>query len=68
MKFILQEHENREDERIAAIEGEDDDPKKKRRDFDEKQHLRKWDADNAKIDVPPPVVDDIDNDYDVLDE
>jgi hypothetical protein len=30
--------------------------------------LRKWDAENAKIDVPPPVVDDIDNDYDLVSE
>jgi hypothetical protein len=61
----------KEDERIAGIEaseveGAPEDPKKKRREFDEKSFLRKWDAENAKIDVPPPIVDDIDNDYDLL--
>jgi hypothetical protein len=49
--------------------GEDeaaDESKKKRRDFDEKSFLRKWDSENQKIEVPPPVVDDVDVDYDLL--
>jgi hypothetical protein len=29
-----------------------EDPKRKVRDFDEKPFFRKWDGDNAKIDVP----------------
>ena len=30
--------------------------------------MRRWDAENAKIDVPAVVVDDVDNDYDLVDE
>jgi hypothetical protein len=41
--------------------------KKKKREFDEKIFFRKWDAEFPKIDVPAPVVDDIDNDYDLID-
>jgi hypothetical protein len=38
------------------------------REFDEKPFFRKWDGENAKIEVPPPVVDDVDNDYDLSDD
>ncbi len=47
-------------------EGAADESKKKRREFDEKSFLRKWDSENLKIEVPPAVVDDIDVDYDLL--
>jgi hypothetical protein len=50
------------------VEGAPEDPKKKRREFDEKSFFRKWDSENAKIDVPVPVVDDVDNDYDMQEE
>jgi hypothetical protein len=40
-------------------------PQKQRRPFDEEGYLKKWDEDNAKIDIPPDVVDYIDNDYDL---
>lgn len=69
-EIAMQEHEAREEERINGL-GDDvtlDDPKRKKRDFEEKPFYRKWDAENAKIDVPPQVVDDIDNDYDFPDE
>ena len=45
-----------------------EDPRRKPRDFDEKSFLRKWDAENAKVEVPPVVTDDVDNDYDLADE
>jgi hypothetical protein len=38
-------------------------PKKVRKEFDEEAHLRKWDEDNTKIEIPPEVVDFIDNDF-----
>lgn len=62
-----QEHEGKEDERISALDADlpQDDPRRKMRDFDEKSFLRKWDAENAKVEVPPVVVDDVDNDYDI---
>ncbi len=78
LEHARSEHEAKEEERLAAAEGEGAEgeakpegeatttQKKKRREFDEKIFLRKWDAENAKVDVPPPVVDDIDNDYDLL--
>jgi hypothetical protein len=70
LEAAKQEHEIREEERLAAIPETDpaDDPKRKQRDFDDKLFLRKWDAENAKIEVPPPVEDDLDNDYDITHE
>ena len=56
------------DERIGAIEGEEDDPKKKRREFDPKNFLRKWDAESPKVEVPPAVIEDVDNDFDLVEE
>lgn len=63
------DHEAKEDERLAAAddgEGAADESKKKRREFDEKGFLRKWDSENLKIEVPPAVVDDVDIDYDLI--
>lgn len=61
------EHEGKEDERIAALDSDlpAEDPRRKPRDFDEKSLLRKWDAENAKVEVSAVVVDDVDNDYDI---
>ena len=65
----LQEYDAKEDERLAAIEDDDGEegasPSKQRIPFDEEGHLRKWDEENHKIDIPPPVVDYIDNDFDL---
>lgn len=66
LEHARNDHEVKEDERIASEEGEADDAKKKRREFDEKSFLRKWDSENLKIDVPQPVVEDVDVDYDLL--
>lgn len=33
--------------------------------FDEHAHLKKWDEENTKIDIPNEVVDYIDNDFDL---
>lgn len=57
---------------MASAEGEGEGEegaghKKKKREFDEKIFFRKWDAEYPKIEVPPPIVEDIDNDYDLLD-
>ena len=64
------DHENKEQERIDGLDAEvgAEDPRRKPREFDEKSFLRKWDAENAKVEVPPAVVDDIDNDYDIVEE
>ena len=40
-------------------------PVKQRRGFDEVGHLKKWDEENARIEIPADVVDDVDNDYDL---
>jgi hypothetical protein len=51
----------------AEAEGEEGEgKKKKKREFDEKIFFRKWDAEFPKIEVPPPIVDDFDNDYDLM--
>lgn len=64
------EHEAKEQERIDGLDADigAEDARRKVKDFDEKAFFRRWDADNSKIEVPPPVVDDIDNDYDLADE
>ena len=36
---------------------------KQRPQFDEHVFLKKWDEDNPEIHVPPEVIDDVDNDY-----
>ena len=51
------------------VEGEDEQvesPNKARKEFSEEEFLRKWDEDNAKVEIPPEVVDDIDNDFDII--
>jgi hypothetical protein len=70
LELARQDHEAKEDERIAALDTDlpADDHRRKPRDFDEKHFFRKWDAENAKVEVPPPVVDDVDNDYDLVEE
>jgi hypothetical protein len=40
-------------------------PMKQRKPFDAEAFLKKWDEDNAKIEIPSEVIDDIDNDYDL---
>lgn len=66
----MQEFELKENERLALIDDEEGDdsqasPSKQRREFDEEAHLRKWDEENQKIEIPPEVVDYIDNDFDL---
>ena len=38
---------------------------KQRKVFDQNAHLKKWDEDNAVIDIPHEIIDDTDNDYDL---
>jgi hypothetical protein len=40
---------------------------KERPKFDTEGFLKKWDEDNPEIHVPPEVIDDIDNDYNLED-
>ena len=64
------EFEAKEDERLAGIEddeeeGGEDNEERKRRLFDMEAHLRKWDEENPRIEIPEEIVDDVDNDYDL---
>lgn len=67
--YLVQEFEAKEDERLAALEDEEEDasPSKQRKQFDEEEFLKKWDGENAIIEIPPEVIDDIDNDFDIED-
>lgn len=46
-------------------EGEEPKPKKERPDFDLIEFKTEFDANNPTIEIPPEVVDDVDNDYDL---
>jgi len=50
----------------AEAEGDDKEAKEAKKEeeqFNEESFLKKWDEDNPPIEVPPEVIDDIDNDY-----
>ena len=73
----MQEFEAKEDDRIAALEAENEEgeesqvqsPSKERKPFDVEGFISKWDEENPKVDIPPEVKDYIDNDFDLeLDE
>lgn len=71
LNTAIAEFDAKEDERLALLEEEEDDGSVdrtqllQRRVFDEAAHLKKWDEENAQIDIPPEVVDYIDNDFDL---
>ena len=49
----------------AADDGAEKEGEQERPQFDEEEFLTKWDEDNPPIEIPPEVIDDIDNDYDI---
>lgn len=70
LNYLFQEHEGKEDERVALIEDDENEegqasPSKQRKPFDEAGHLKLWDEGNPEIEIPPEVIDYIDNDFDL---